>query len=53
MLARITPGPLGFDIKTFACIACDHVEQIVVELVDPMKSLKTNGWLHGQLNAPT
>jgi len=25
----------------------------VIDLVDPMKSAKTNGWLHGQLQAPT
>jgi phage FluMu protein Com len=52
-LARITPGPSGFDIRTFECPECDHVHQTVVELVDPMKSRKTNGWLMGQLQAPT
>jgi hypothetical protein len=51
MLARITPGPNGFDIRTFECPVCDHVHQMVVEL-DPMKSPRTNGWLHGQLQAP-
>jgi hypothetical protein len=51
-LARITPGPSGFDIRTFECPACDQVHQTVVELVDPMKSRKTNGWLMGQLRAP-
>jgi hypothetical protein len=50
-LARITPGPSGFDIRTFECPACDQVHQTVVELVDPMKSRKTNGWLMGQLRA--
>jgi hypothetical protein len=53
MLARITPGPLGFVIKTFECPACNDVHQVVTDLVDPMKSIKTNGWLHGQLRAPT
>jgi Zn ribbon nucleic-acid-binding protein len=52
-LARITPGPLGFDIQTFECPACDHVHQTVVELIDPMKSVRTNAWLRGQLLAPT
>jgi Zn ribbon nucleic-acid-binding protein len=52
-LACITPGPLGFDIQTLECPACDHVHQTVVELIDPMKSLKTNAWLRGQLQAPT
>jgi hypothetical protein len=53
MLARITPGPSGFDIRTFECPACDDIHQVVVDLADPMKSAKTNGWLHGQLQAPT
>jgi hypothetical protein len=51
-LARITRGPLGFDIRTFECPTCDHVHQITVDMVDPMKSQKTNGWLLG-LQAPT
>ena len=53
MLARITPGPSGFDIRTFECPTCDHVHQVVGGSVDPMKSPKTNGWLRGQLQAPT
>jgi hypothetical protein len=53
MLARITPGRFGFDIRTFECPACKDVHQIVADLVDPMKSPRTNGWLHGQLQAPT
>jgi hypothetical protein len=51
MLARITPGRSGFDIRTFECPACDHVHQRVVGLVDPMKSLETAGWLRGELGA--
>jgi hypothetical protein len=53
MLGRITPGPSGFDIRTFECLACDNVHQIVVALVDPLTSAKANGWLSGQLQAPT
>jgi hypothetical protein len=53
MLARITPGRFGFDIQTFECPACHDVHQIVADLVDPMKSPRTNGWLHSQLQAPT
>jgi hypothetical protein len=52
MLALIAPGPSGFDIRTFECPACDTVQQQVVELVDPMKSNETAGWLLG-LQAPT
>ena len=53
VLARITPGPFGFDIRTFECPACKDVHQLVADLVDPMKSPRTTGWLHGQLQAPT
>jgi hypothetical protein len=54
VLARVTPGPIGFDIRTFECPACHHVHQTVVELIrDPMESITTNAWLRGQLQAPT
>lgn len=53
MLARITPGSTGFDIRTFECPACDDVHQRVVALVDPMKSRETVGWLRGELRTPT
>lgn len=52
MLARITPGPAGFEIRTFECPACDQVHQ-TVEPTDPMKCVTTHGWLRGQLSAPT
>jgi hypothetical protein len=52
MLARITSGPSGFDIRTFECPACDDVHQRVVER-DPMKSRETAGWLRGELRTPT
>jgi hypothetical protein len=53
MLARITPGPSGFDIRTFECPVCNNVHQLVVALVDPLTSAKANGWLSGQLQPPT
>jgi hypothetical protein len=53
MLARITPGASGFDIRTFECPACDLVHQLAGELVDPMKSLELAGWFQGELRAPT
>jgi hypothetical protein len=54
VLVRVTPGPIGFDIRTFECPACDHVHQTVADLlIDPMKSVGTNAWLRGQLQAPT
>jgi hypothetical protein len=52
MLARITPGRSGFDIRTFECSACDLVDQLVVKLIDPMKSLEMVGWFAGELRAP-
>jgi hypothetical protein len=51
MLARITHGPSSFDIRTFECPACNNIHQLVDELVDPMASVRSNGWLHGQLQA--
>jgi len=54
VLARVTSGPVGFDIRTFECPACKQVHQTVADLlIDPMKSPGTNGWLRGQLQAPT
>ena len=52
-LARITPGLTGFHIRTFECPVCDDIHQLVVDLVDPMKSLKAAGWLKSELRAPT
>ena len=52
-LARITPGLSGFAIRTFKCPLCDEVQQIVADLADPLKSTRANGWLQGQLQAPT
>jgi hypothetical protein len=53
MRTKITLGSPGFGIRTFQCPACGDFHQLVVELVDPMKSRETAGWLRGQLRAPT
>jgi len=53
MLARISPGPSGVDIRTFECPACNNLHQLVVAIVDPMKSRETAAWLGGGLRAPT
>jgi hypothetical protein len=53
MLARTTGGSSGLEIGTFQCPACDLVHQLVVDLIDPMKSLETLGWFQGELRAPT
>jgi hypothetical protein len=49
MLARIAPGPSGFDIRTFECGKCDHVHTATVD-IDPMKSKLIGGWLMGELS---
>lgn len=49
-LARISPGPPGFDHRTFECAKCNNVENVIVAH-DPMSSNAT-GWLYGELKAP-
>jgi hypothetical protein len=50
MLARISPGPTGFELRTFDCAKCDHVEKIVIAS-DPTRSGDV-GWLVGDLQPP-
>jgi hypothetical protein len=47
MLARIAPGPTGFELSTFDCPKCDHVEKIAIAS-DPAKSGDV-GWLVGEV----
>ena len=49
MLARIEPGPAHFDLRTFECPKCEHVEKRLVE--DPMNSAKA-GWQNSGLKPP-
>jgi hypothetical protein len=51
MLARISPGPTGFEVRTFDCSKCGHVEKIIIAL-DPMTSGAV-GWFVGELQPPT
>jgi hypothetical protein len=51
MLASISPGPTGFELRTFNCSKCGRVEKIVITL-DPMKSGAV-GWFAGELQPPT
>jgi hypothetical protein len=46
MLARVSPGPTGFELHTLDCSKCGHVEKIVFAL-DPMKSGAV-GWFAGE-----
>jgi DNA polymerase III alpha subunit (gram-positive type) len=48
-LARIMPGPDGFDLRNFECDKCDHVVTLTIA-TDPMHSAV--GWLNGELKAP-
>jgi hypothetical protein len=50
-LARISPGPTGFELRTFECSRCNHVEKIAIAS-DPMKSGDV-GWLVSELQPPT
>ena len=50
-LARISPGPSGFELRTFDCSNCGHVEKVIIAS-DPMKSGDV-GWLVGELQPPT
>jgi len=51
MLARIMPGPKGFDLRNFECDKCDHVLTLTIA-TDPMDSAGA-GWLAGELKPPT
>src|SRR5256712_12291476 len=43
-LAHTSLGPTGFELRTFDCSKCDHVEQIAIPSDDPMKSDVVVGW---------
>lgn len=49
-LARIAPGPIGYDFHTFECARCDHANTALA-VNDPMKS-GAQGWLDGELRPP-
>jgi hypothetical protein len=50
-LARITPGPKGYDFRNFECGECDYVETRMI-CTDPMTSGAAN-WINGDLKPPT
>jgi len=50
VLARISPGPGGYEFRTFACPKCDRFQRTLV-VSDPMSG-DANGWLRGQLKSP-
>src|SRR5713101_1197467 len=51
-LAHTSLGPTGFELRTFDCSKCDHVEQIAIPSDDPMKSDVVVGWFTGELHPP-
>src|SRR6266478_9133831 len=50
MLARISPGPMGFEHRRFECPKCNSVQNDAVAS-DPMQSVYV-GWLAGELRTP-
>ena len=51
VLSRTMPGRLKFDVRTFECVKCDHLEKVLVA-IDPIQS-DVLGWLLGELKART
>lgn len=51
MLASITPGPEGFDLRSFECRRCDH-SYITAIARDPMNAVSA-GWIASELKPPT
>ena len=51
MLLPIIPGRLKFDVRTFECVKCDHLEKLF-PANDPIQS-DVLGWFLGELKAPT
>jgi hypothetical protein len=52
ILGRTTPGPAGYDIRSFQCSQCPHSITTAVKLGDPMASTIITAWTHSELRAP-
>lgn len=50
MLARIQPGPPGFDTRSFECPKCETTHKATVAL-DPVDS-RAAGWINSSLKPP-
>jgi hypothetical protein len=50
MFSFIMPGPSGYDVRTFECVKCDHIETRM-SCSDPMKA-GSAGWANSDLNPP-
>ena len=51
MLARTMPARLGFNVRTFECVNCDHIHKEHLK-ADPITSSEVLGWLLGELKTP-
>jgi len=49
-LARLAPGPAGYEFRTFECPGCDRFQRTLV-VSDPMSG-DARGWLRGELKSP-
>jgi len=50
MTVDITPGPEGFELRTFECVQCGRTDK-TVRASDPLKS-NAIGWLASELKPP-
>ena len=46
----VSPGPDGFEHRTFECITCGHTQETVIAC-DPLRS-NAVGWTKGELKPP-
>jgi hypothetical protein len=51
LTADVTPGPNGFEQRTFECLKCGHAEKKILAS-DPLNS-DAFGWIKGDLLPPT
>lgn len=49
LLARVMPGPTGYEYRTFECARCDHSD-VILFCTDSMKSNQA-GWQYRELKA--
>jgi transcription elongation factor Elf1 len=49
-LSRIMPARTDYDLRSFECPTCNHVEKVVAT-TDPINSY-TLGWFMGELKPP-
>jgi len=49
-LARIAPGPAGYELRTFECPKCHRAHRSLV-VSDPMSG-DAKGWLSSELKSP-